>query len=78
MKVLILDEGKNLISNALKKYLTQENIRFCTLNDITKLSNAITDNNITHVIYDYRRSYGNHIWNTSYIETHLEENLKPC
>ena len=76
MKVLILDEGKNLISNALKKYLTQENIRFCTLNDITKLSNAITDNNITHVIYDYRRSYGNHIWNTSYIETHLEENLK--
>ena len=76
MKLLILEEGKNLVSNALKKYLTQENISFCTLNDISKLSNEITKNNITHVIYDYRRSYGNNIWNTSYIETHLEENLK--
>ena len=70
MNVLILSNNNIFSYDNFKG----NNYYFCY--DIENIESELISKNITHVIYDYRKSYGNNIWNTKYIETQLNENLK--
>ena len=65
-----------MFSTKLKAYFAQKKVQYYTVDDIDNLANKIQQKNITHVIYDNRKSCGQNLWNTSYIEDKLEENLR--
>jgi 2-polyprenyl-3-methyl-5-hydroxy-6-metoxy-1,4-benzoquinol methylase len=71
MKILVVGKN-NLFSSLIKNFIS--NITF--LDNIDNLEKIINSKNITHVIYDFRKSYGSNVWNTNYIETELNINLK--
>jgi 2-polyprenyl-3-methyl-5-hydroxy-6-metoxy-1,4-benzoquinol methylase len=78
MNVLLL-ENKNIFLSNAKYFFKKNNINIFIKNNIEtydKFKNFCETNNITHLIYDFRKSYGKNIWNTSYIENKLEENLQ--
>lgn len=80
MNILII-KNNNLFSDLLKDK-NLDNIKlfiisdFESINNFDKFNEICIKNEITHVLYDFRKSYGNNIWNTSYIENKLEDNLK--
>jgi 2-polyprenyl-3-methyl-5-hydroxy-6-metoxy-1,4-benzoquinol methylase len=76
MNILIIGKT-NLFTNKIKEYLKNQNkIDFFITENIDNLQNKIIDKKITNVIYDYRKSYGQNIWNTSFIENKLDINIK--
>lgn len=82
MNILLL-ENNNIFSSKIKDYVKDNSdIKLFSKNNLENIESFdhfkiyCNTNNITHLIYDYRRSCGNNIWNTSYIENKLEENLK--
>jgi len=70
MKVLIIS-NENIFTY---KNFKSNNYHFT--NKIENIESELISKSISHVIYDFRKSYGNNIWNTEYIENKLNENLK--
>ena len=80
---ILLLENNNIFSSKIKEYINHDNdvkifskSKLANIDIFDDFKTYCNTNNITHLIYDYRRSCGNNIWNTGYIENKLEENLK--
>lgn len=73
MKLLIF--GNNLITTYFIKFIEEENIEYIIETNIDKIKEYLSVSNITHCIYDNRKSYGKNIYSTKYIEDKLEVNI---
>jgi 2-polyprenyl-3-methyl-5-hydroxy-6-metoxy-1,4-benzoquinol methylase len=75
MNILAIGKTNPVIHGFLKYVVDKKGIAIYETTDMDNIITMISDNNITHVLFDHRKGYGNNIWNTSYIENKLDANL---
>lgn len=77
MKILFIKNS--WIGSVILNYLNKQNIETYELDNFNNLkfdfNNLILNNNIDSVICAVEKSYGKNVYNTSYIENKLQENL---